>query len=130
MTDAQERAAREALQQQLRQEAAPVSQSGIQQQILDQLASIRADASELQRNVRPAGRDGVRLSGSGNLQITEEDLARLRKLVPPDKLVGQASTETFLWSRLSLPFLRAKRGNVLYTICLPFLLRAKRGTFF
>ena len=91
VTEAQERAAREALQQQLRQDAPPIAPAGLQQQIRDEMkemtakmATIRDDVTELQHNVRPAGRGGVRLSsGSEDLQLSEEDLARLRELVPP-----------------------------------------------
>ena len=75
MTEAQERAAREALQQQLRQDAPPIAPAGLQQQILDEMkemtakmATIRDDVTELQRNMRPTGRGGVRLSsGSEDL---------------------------------------------------------------
>ena len=75
VTEAQERAAREALQQQLRQDAPPIAPAGLQQQILDEMkemtakmATIRDDVTELQRNVRPTGRGGVRLSsGSEDL---------------------------------------------------------------
>ena len=75
VTEAQERAAREALQQQLRQDAPPIAPAGLQQQILDemremtaQMATIQSDVTELERNVRPAGRGGVRLSsGSEDL---------------------------------------------------------------
>ena len=91
VTEAQERAAREALQQQLRQDAPPIAPAGLQQQILDEMkemtakmATIRDDVTELQRNVRPTGRGGVRLSsGSEDLQLFEKDLARLCELVPP-----------------------------------------------
>ena len=88
VTEAQERAAREALQQQLRQDAPPIAPAGLQQQILDEMkemtakmATIRDDVTELQRNVRPTGRGGVRLSsGSEDLQLSEEDLSRLARV--------------------------------------------------